>query len=62
MTDRHKGHCDEDNLDEWKPVLEKGKIEAITIKGETFDLDTTKFEEIDYEKLFEFIENNLQTV
>ena len=54
-SERHKGHCDGDNLDEWSSVLKKGKIEPLEINGETFDLDTTYFKSIDYEVLFNAI-------
>lgn len=58
-SERHEGHCDNDNLEEWRPVLEKGKIEALKIDGETFDVDTTDFEKINYPELFDRIKENL---
>ena len=48
---RHPGHVDNENLDEFRTVLLKGKIEALDIEGETFDVDTTDFSKINYKKL-----------
>ncbi len=48
--ERHPGHVDMNNLDEWRPVLLKGKIEALNIGGEIYDIDTTDFTAINYDK------------
>lgn len=58
-SERHGGHCDNDNLEEWRPVLEKGKLESLEINGETFDIDTTDFKKINYPELFAKIKENL---
>ena len=58
-SERHEGHCDNDNLEKWGPVLEKGSIEALEIDGETFDIDTTDFEKINYKELFNKIKETL---
>ena len=56
-TERHPGHVDNANLTEWEPMIKKGKIEALKIGGNIFDIDTTDFESIDYKKLFEVIKS-----
>ena len=48
---RHPGHVDSENLDEWRPILLKGKIDALDIGGEIIDIDTSDFKKIDYDKL-----------
>jgi hypothetical protein len=50
-TERHLGHVDNVNLEEWEPIIKKGKIEALEIGGNIFDIDTTDIETIDYVKL-----------
>lgn len=48
---RHEGHRDIQSLQEWKPILSAGKIEALNIGGELYEIDTTHFETIDFESL-----------
>ncbi|MDD4353956.1 MAG: ATP-binding protein, partial [Candidatus Nanoarchaeia archaeon] len=45
---RHPGHIDGGRIEEWKPVLLRGKIETINIGGELLEIDTTDFEKINY--------------
>ncbi len=54
---RHPGHIDSESLDEWRPILLQGKIEAMDIEGEVFDIDTSNFDKIDYDKLVSAIES-----
>lgn len=49
--ERHQGHVDSENLDEWYPILLQGKIEALNIGGEFFDIDTTEFNNVNYDEL-----------
>jgi predicted kinase len=49
--ERHPGHVDSENLDELRPILLQGKIEALEIGGEIFDIDTSDFNKVDYDKL-----------
>lgn len=56
---RHAGHCDADSLEEWEPILKKGKIEALKIKGEIMDINTTDFERLNHEELFDKIKEKL---
>ena len=54
--DRHPGHFDL-QYQNIEPALMNGCTEPLKIDGQLIDLDTTDFERIDYEKLFETIEN-----
>jgi predicted kinase len=54
---RHPGHLDDKNLEQWEKILSIGKIEPINIGGEIFDIDTTNFDQIDYNKLFATIKS-----
>ena len=53
--DRHPGHIDSENLEEFRPMLLQGKIEALNIGGELFDIDTTDFDKVDYDGLIKNI-------
>lgn len=48
---RHPGHVDAKNIDEWKSVLLRGKIDALDIGGELLDVDTTDFNKVNYDGL-----------
>ncbi|PID51935.1 MAG: serine protease [Candidatus Moraniibacteriota bacterium] len=48
---RHKGHCDAENLDNFKDSLLCGTIDKLTVQGEFLDVDTTDFEKVDYQKI-----------
>lgn len=52
---RHPGHIDSENLEEWKPILFKGKIEALNIGGELIDFDTNNFKNVTFKKLVKLI-------
>lgn len=56
---RHPGHADCDNLEEFKETLRIGKAKALDIPGELLELDTTDFTSISYDTLFEKIQNFL---
>ena len=45
--DRHPGHVDLGALEEFKPLLLKGRLEALEIGGELLEIDTTDFLKID---------------
>lgn len=49
---RHPGHGDISGLKRWEPILLKGKIEPLDIGGFFIDIDTTDFEEINYQEIF----------
>jgi predicted kinase len=55
--ERHPGHVDSTSSDEWRPMLLQGKIEALNIGGEIFDIDTSDFNKVDYGKLFSAIKS-----
>ena len=40
---RHPGHADSSNLDEWKPILTTGKCLPLDVAGKIIELDTTDF-------------------
>ncbi len=56
-TDRHPGHVDGGSLEEFRPILLQGKIEALSMGGETLDVDTTDFDTVDYEKIVSVIKS-----
>jgi len=58
----HKGHRHVISLYGEDKVLNSlgTKNKRLTINGETYDLDTTNPEMIDYKKLFEFIYDNIK--
>lgn len=49
--ERHPGHIDSGSVDEWRPILLQGKIEALNVGGEIFDIDTSDFNKINYNNL-----------
>lgn len=53
--DRHPGHVDSWNLDEWQTILLQGKIETLNIGGEIIDIDTSDFNKIDFNELISVI-------
>lgn len=50
--ERHPGHVDTHNLDEFKPLLLKGKHEELDIEGDIIHVDTTDFEKVDYDSIY----------
>ena len=54
--DRHPGHFDM-QYENIESSLRDGRTEPLKIDGRLIDLDTTDFEKIDYQKLYEIIEN-----
>ncbi|PKL37025.1 hypothetical protein CVV38_04020 [Candidatus Peregrinibacteria bacterium HGW-Peregrinibacteria-1] len=55
--ERHPGHVDDQNYDEFKNVLSKGKLPALDIEGKVLDIDTTDFEGIDYTLILSVIKS-----
>jgi predicted kinase len=49
--ERHPGHVDHLNYDEFKPALLEGGSQALDIGGEIVEIDTTDFQKIDYDQL-----------
>lgn len=56
-SERHPGHVDDQNYDEFKDVLLKGEHRALNIGGKVFDVDTTDFDSIDYNSIFNAIKS-----
>lgn len=54
--ERHPGHIDEQNYEELRPSLEAGRYEPLDIGGYIYEVDTTDFEAINYEALYQAIE------
>lgn len=50
--ERHPGHADHLNYDEFKEKLLKGELENLNIGGKVIDIDTSDFHMINYKKLF----------
>jgi predicted kinase len=50
---RHPGHVESASLDEQRAGLAAGKAPPLLVNGPTIELDTTNFEFLDYEALFE---------
>ncbi len=53
--DRHPGHFDKYNYPNLKEILMKGYYEPLKIDGQLIEIDTTDFEKIDYEDLYNTI-------
>ncbi|HZU66096.1 MAG TPA: ATP-binding protein [Ktedonobacteraceae bacterium] len=50
-SERHPGHVETANLEEFKPVLLRGRDEVMNLGGTVIELDTTDFATVDYEGL-----------
>ncbi|MBI2411195.1 MAG: AAA family ATPase [Candidatus Kerfeldbacteria bacterium] len=57
--ERHPGHVDHLNYEEFKPTLLQGRREPLDVGGYLYTLDTTNFDHIDYQKLFNEIRSIL---
>jgi len=53
--ERHPGHVDDQNYDEFKEILLQGKYQALNLGSDTLDIDTTNFDTIDYNSIFSAI-------
>jgi predicted kinase len=60
--ERHPGHVDHLNYDEFKDTLLKGGHEKLDIGGKVFDIDTSDFNTINYDKLFGDIKSATNSV
>lgn len=52
-NERHPGHVDTKNYNEFKESLLRGKYDPLDIGGKVIEVDTTDFSAIDYAGLFE---------
>jgi hypothetical protein len=60
-NERHEGHADADNLDEWAVKLKIDNGQPLDIKGEILEIDTTHFTEANDEKVrksIQILKNN----
>lgn len=55
--ERHPGHVDSQNYDEFKELLLKGRYQALNIGSKVFEIDTTDFESINYNLIFSAIKS-----
>jgi predicted kinase len=60
--DRHPGHLDHLSLAEFKGDILGGKSEKLDIGGYYYEIDTTDFSKIDYDKLFAAIKTAMAEV
>jgi hypothetical protein len=42
-SQRHPGHVDSLNFEEFRPILERGKRDHLNLSGTLFDIDVTNF-------------------
>jgi 2-phosphoglycerate kinase len=59
---RHPGHRDMDNLDEWEKILSSQKSEPLDIKGRIIDIDTTDFKLVNKQEIIEEIKAELSNL
>jgi hypothetical protein len=55
LGERHPGHVETLNLEEFKPALLRGRDEVLEIGGMVIEVDMTDFGRVDYEGLVEEI-------
>lgn len=55
--ERHPGHDDANNLEEFKDTLAKGRTDPLAIYGHTLEINTTDFSSVDYSKILTEIKN-----
>lgn len=53
--ERHPGHNDTKNYEEFKEMLLRGKLDPLEIGGEILTFDTTDFENVDCDTIYEKI-------
>lgn len=49
--ERHPGHVDHLNYDEFEELLRRGRDDALDIEGETYELDMTDLDAVDFDSL-----------
>ena len=54
--ERHPGHVDHLNYDEFSQTLRRGRLEPLEIGGSVIEVDTTDFTRIDYRQVFAAVE------
>src|SRR5947209_9625972 len=54
--ERHPGHVDKLNFEEFKPILLKGQLDPLEIGGRICEVDTTDLASLDYKKILKMIQ------
>ncbi len=57
--ERHPGHVDNLNYEEFQTTLLKGGYDILDIEGTVLEIDTTDFEKINYQSLSSSIAKSL---
>ena len=57
--ERHPGHVDHTNFEEFKPMLLKGRREVADIGGENLEIDTTDFQNLPYRRVLSSIREKM---
>ena len=57
--ERHKGHCDHLNYDEFREILLEGKLDILDIGADVIKVETSDFSKLDLDEVFEKIEANI---
>lgn len=52
---RHPGHVDTNNLEEFKPVLLQGRSETLDLDGKLIEVETTDFTKVNIDKIIKEI-------
>ncbi|HLZ59254.1 MAG TPA: ATP-binding protein [Ktedonosporobacter sp.] len=55
--ERHPGHVEQQNIDEFKPLLLRGRDTPLDIGGALLELNTTNFATVNYTKILAAIHN-----
>ncbi|MCX4736746.1 hypothetical protein [Streptomyces sp. NBC_01363] len=50
-AERHPGHCDDQNVDEFRGELLAGRYEPLDLLGPVLTVDTTRFDDVDIDAL-----------
>ncbi|MCD4704502.1 ATP-binding protein [bacterium] len=58
--ERHPGHVDHLNYDEFKKILLSEEYEALDIDSKILNINTTDFNKIDYDSIFKIIKSKLK--
>ncbi len=56
--ERHPGHVDHNNTEEFKEGLLKGKRPALDLEGKIFEVDTTDFSKIDLTEIINYLKRH----
>jgi predicted kinase len=57
--ERHPGHADSHNLEEFKDILIAGKLDLLGVDSQIIEVDTTDFSEVDFDEVIEEVKRVL---